>query len=116
MTNARGIVNGGVTAVRDGTWDAVIAILLAIAGGIARLLNGKDRTRLKWSVIFYEIFVAGFAGIMTLFLARAAGLSGDWLGLVCGIAGWTSPRILHAITKLAERLLGLDENELKKRK
>jgi len=100
----------------DRIWSFVIAVLLAVAGGLARLLNAKDKTRLKWRIIFSELFVAGFAGIMVLIFARGLGLSGDWIGLVCGIAGWTSPKILYALTKLAERLLGLEENDLNKKR
>ena len=96
-------------------WDTVIAVLLAAAGGLARLLNAKDKTKFKRSLIFSELFISAFSGLMVLFLARTAGLSGDWLGIVCGIAGWTSPRILFAITKMAERLFGFDKDELKKR-
>ena len=94
-------------------WDTIIAVLLAIAGGLARLLNAKDKTKLKWSLIFSELFVSGFSGMMVLIFARAAGLTGDWVGLVCGIAGWTSPKILYALTRTTEKILKIDKDELK---
>jgi len=47
-------------------------------------------------------------------IGRATGLSGDWIGIVCGIAGWTSPKILFALTKIAGKLLGVGEKELEK--
>ena len=94
--------------------QGVIAVLLATTGGLARLLSKKDRTRLRWGLIFSELFVSGFAGLMTLLLARASGLTGDWVGLVCGIAGWTSPMILFAISRITERLLKIQENDLGK--
>ena len=89
-------------------WETVIAILLAAAGGLARLLNVKDNTRLKWSRIMSELFISGFAGIMVLMLARNLGLSGDWIGLVCGMAGWVGPRILDMVAKPAGKALGID--------
>ena len=95
-------------------WTTIIAVLLAVAGGLARLLNIKDRTRLKWRNILSELFIAGFAGIMALMLARASGLAGDWVGIICGIAGWTSPKILHMLTKMAEKMLGEEEGSLRK--
>ena len=98
----------------ENIWDTVITVLLAVAGGLARLLNGKDRKRLKWSNVLSELFVAGFAGIMALMLARASGLTGDWVGLLCGIAGWTSPKILYTLTKTTEKIFGFEENSLKK--
>ena len=100
----------------ENIWDTVIAVLLAVAGGLARLLNAKDKTKLKWGLIFSELFVAGFAGIMVLMLAHASGLSGDWVGLISGIAVWTSPKILYALTRMVEKVLKLDEDELKKGK
>ena len=96
--------------------DTMIAVLLAVAGGLARLLNAKDKTKLKWSIIFSELFISRFAGIMTLLLARATGLTGDWVGIVCGIAGWTSPMLLYALARMVERVLKIEQDELKKNK
>ena len=94
--------------------ETLIAVLLAVAGGLARLLNGKARTRLKWGTILAELFIAGFAGIMVLLLARAFGLEGDWLGLVCGMAGWIGPRILDLVAKPTAKKIGIDLDEDKK--
>jgi len=98
----------------DRVWETVIAILLAGAGGLARLLSGKDESKKGWSAILSELFIAGFAGIMVLLLARTVGLSGDWLGLVCGMAGWMGPRILDSIAQKACKPIGLDHTEIKK--
>jgi len=95
-------------------WDTMIAVLLAVAGGLARLLNAKDKTKLKWSIILSELFISGFAGMMALLLARATGLTGDWVGIVCGIAGWTSPKILYALARMVEKVLKIEADELKK--
>ena len=92
------------------TWDYVIAILLASAGGLARLLNIKDEKALAWSGIFSELFVSGFAGLMVLLFARSFGLSGDWLGLVCGMAGWTGPKILNHVAAAALAKMELGES------
>ena len=88
-------------------WEVVVAVLLASAGGLARLLNAKDNTKLQWSRIFSELFISGFAGFMVLLLARTFGLSGDWLGLVCGMAGWIGPRILDLVAKPAGKSIGI---------
>jgi hypothetical protein len=94
-------------------WETVIAIILASTGGLARLLNTKDKTRLQWSRIFSELFISGFSGIMILMLGRSFNLSGDWMGLVCGMAGWVGPRILDLLTKPAGKVIGIDINEVK---
>ena len=89
-------------------WEAVIAVALAVIGGLARLLNLKDEKKLAWSLILSELFISGFSGLMVLMLARASGLSGDWLGLVCGMAGWIGPRILDLLIKPAGKAVGID--------
>lgn len=97
-------------------WEAVIAVILAAAGGFARLLNIKDSTKLRWSRIFSELFISGFAGLMVLLLARSFGVSGDWLGLVCGMAGWIGPRLLDLVAKPAVKSIGVDIDELNDKK
>jgi hypothetical protein len=92
-------------------WEAVIAITLAVTGGLARLLSQKDDVKLRWDTIFSELFISGFAGLMVLLLARSFGLTGDWLGLVSGMAGWIGPRILDAVAKPAGKSIGFDINE-----
>ena len=98
----------------DGIWEAVISVLLAAAGGFARLLGKKENTRLNWGNILSELFISGFAGLMVLLLARTVGLSGDWLGLVSGMAGWIGPRILTLVAKPAGKAIGLDVDTEKK--
>ena len=91
-------------------WELVIAIILAAAGGFARMLHKKDQVQLKWTKILSEMFISAFSGIMVLLLARSFGLAGDWLGLVCGMAGWIGPRILDLVSKPAlEKLFSADE-------
>ena len=97
-------------------WQAVFAILISMAGRLAAILNSKSMKKpQKWWIIG-QLFVAGFAGGMTLLLSMVAGWSGPVIQLVCGISGWTSPLIVYAITGIVERILGLDENSLSKKK
>ena len=93
-------------------WEIVIAVLLAAAGGLARLLNAKDDTALRWSRIFSELFISAFAGLMVLLFARSFGLAGDWLGMVCGMAGWIGPRILDYLTKPTMKSVGINTDEV----
>jgi len=89
-------------------WQTIIAVLLAVYGGLARLLYLKKNTSLKWGVIMPELIISGFAGIMALKLARAYGLAGDWIGLVCGMAGWFGPRIIDPIMVRLDKVLGIE--------
>jgi len=88
-------------------WQTVIAVVLAVAGGLARLLNLKDKTKLKWSRIFSELFISGFAGLLTLMLARASGLSGDLVGVIAGISGWIGPRVLDIVANIISKVAGV---------
>ena len=89
-------------------WEVAVAIVLADMGGLARLLNAKGRRRLRWGRVLSELFISGFAGLMMLLLARSSGLSGDWLGLVSGMAGWVGPRILDFAAKQVGKSIGID--------
>ena len=94
-------------------WETLIAILLATAGGFARLLHVKDKRKMKTSLILSRLFVSAFAGLMILLLARISGLTGDWIGLVSGIAGWLGPQIIDRIAKPAMKPVGIDMDEKK---
>ena len=98
----------------DRAWQTFIAVILAVLGGLARLLNVKGKTKLQWSRILSELFISGFAGLMVLLLGRSFGLEGDWLGLVCGMAGWIGPRILDLVGKQAGNAIGIDVDKAKK--
>jgi len=84
-------------------------------GGLARLLNAKDKRKMQRWRVFSELFISGFAGLMVLLLARISGLAGDWIGLVSGIAGWIGPRMLDLIAKPAVKPLGIDMDEEEKK-
>ena len=98
--------------ITDIAWDSIIAVLLAVAGGLARQLNTKGRKPKTLRVIMQELYVSFFSGIMTLLLVLATGISGYWILLLCGIGGWTSPNILYFITRSAETLMGTEKDEL----
>ncbi|MCL2548254.1 MAG: phage holin family protein [Symbiobacteriaceae bacterium] len=91
-------------------WEAVIAVLLATMGGLARLLSKKDNEDFSWPRLLSELFIAGFAGIMVLMAMRAMDISGDWVGLVCGMAGWIGPKVLDNVAEQAERATGIRMN------
>jgi hypothetical protein len=107
--NSRTITKGDVMDVEN-VWDIALAVMLAGAGGLARLFSLKDETKLNLSRICSELLIAGFTGLMALFVARASGLTGDWIGLVCGMAGWIGPKFLDVVMKPLSRILNMDAN------
>jgi len=101
---------GGVAVFKPETLlDTLLGVLLAIAGGLARLLGRKDKTRLELGVIMSELFIAGFTGLMVLLLARAIGLTGEWTGIISGMAGFGGAKVLDALAKTAMKKVGLDD-------
>jgi len=92
----------------DNIWETVFAVLLAIAGGFARILNLEDSKKLKLSLVFSELFISGFGGLIVLMIARHYGLSGDLIGAACGISGWSGPRLLDLIAKATEKRAGIE--------
>lgn len=97
----------------DRIWETVIALLFATAGGLARLLSANDKRKMRRGRLLSELFISGFAGLMVLLLARTFGLSGDWLGLVSGMAGWIGPRMLDMVIKPVGKALGMDTDDKK---
>jgi len=97
----------------DKIWETAIAVLFAILGGLARVLNIKNTKKLKWSRLLSELFISGFSGIMILMFARASGLSGDWIGVICGMAGWIGPRILDFMAKTVEKNINIETDNFK---
>ena len=97
-------------------WTGTLMVLLAIAGRVAMLLHTKGVKRMSWVNLFAEVFIAGFCGLMAYLFALAIELEGSWVGIICGIAGWTSPAIIYAITKIADKVAGYELNNKHDRK
>ena len=97
----------------DKLWEAIIAVLLATAGGMARLLNKKGESKLKISRIISELFISGFIGYMVLLIARYFGLSSDLIGVVAGMSGWSGPKVLDVLGRLVKDHTGIDVNAKK---
>ena len=95
----------------DNIWDYIIAIILASSGGFARMLNKRGGRKLTVVKVLSELFISGFAGIMVLLLARSLGLTGDWLGLVAGMAGWIGPQLLDLLEKPVKKAIGLNTED-----
>ena len=99
----------------DSVWGTVSAVILAPAAGLARLLHEKEKAEVSRWAVLTELLVSVVSGYIALRLARVIGLTGDWLGIVCGVAGWSGPFIMFAVTKLVEKVLGLEKDSLRKR-
>ena len=88
-------------------WEMAISILIASMGGLARILYMKDTIVMTWARLLSELFVSGFCGIMALLFMRASGFYGDWVGVVCGMAGWIGPEFLDSFAEKVEKVVGI---------
>lgn len=77
---------------------------IAIAGGVARYLNGYvNGQRFKLSIFFASAFVAGFSGYMFALLGVSMNMPQGFLFMMSGVGGFfgeqTMQFVLEAITK-----------------
>ena len=100
----------------DRVWEIVISVLLACAGGMAKMLSVKGEKKLRLGYIFSQLFIAAFAGVVVLLLSRALGLKGDWLFIMASLAGWLGSSVIDLIANKYFPKLGIvvrDEDEKK---
>ena len=95
--------------INNGTlWDYILAVGLSVFGGLARMLNKKDKRNISWGKIISEIVVSCFAGLMAFMLCDVLGLQGAYIGLICGVAGFAGSVFLDAITNFTFKLTNLN--------
>ena len=100
----------------DKLWDSVIAIVLALAGGLARQLDVASIARIKWPIVAFRALISGLIGFVALLLGHEFNLSPNMMGVVCIIGGWTSPNFLYAVTHLVEKVFGMEDKSLLSRR
>lgn len=93
----------------------IIAALLAIFGGLAKLfMSQKEFT---FSRLLSCSIVSGFSGIMASYLMQCTDLSPAFQSFVIGMSGFAAPTALSAFTAIYERKLGIKlDNTGSKRK
>lgn len=94
-------------------WEAAFAVILAAAGGLARLLNRKGKKPVKWRQILAEMFIAAFMGVLIFLLSRGMEVGGYYMYLLAGVAGWAGPRVIDSITRIAGAATGVDLSKVK---
>jgi NhaP-type Na+/H+ or K+/H+ antiporter len=88
--------------------DILITMLLAVLGGLARMLYFRDRKKIRLGYVLCELVIAGFAGIMIYFLCNGLNFNGQLTSVVAGMAGWIGPQALDAIAAAIKAKTGID--------
>ena len=91
----------------DKVWETLLAIIVSCTGGLANIFNQKDKKALRLLRLVSHVFVSGFTGLMVLFALRILSIEGDYVGLLCGLAGWTAPTMLDGLGKFGTKV-GID--------
>lgn len=88
----------------------LIVIILSGWGGVSAYLSRLKSTpalSFTFAELVGEIIIAGFAGVLCLFLAKAMDLDELITVAFAGISGHMGTRFLHAIEKkIGQKLLG----------
>ncbi|GHU78685.1 hypothetical protein AGMMS49992_29770 [Clostridia bacterium] len=94
----------------------VIQVLMAAAGGLARVFNLKQPTELK--SILAQLFVAGFTGACLYWISGVFNVEQGLMFALAGIAGWIGPRALDGLSDTLARQTGikLDDKSADKEK
>jgi hypothetical protein len=86
-------------------WEAIVSIILAVLGGMARLLNKSDERAFRISYALGELFIAAFVGGMVYLVAKYMNTENNYLmWLFAGSAGWIGPKVLDKITDVLSKV------------
>jgi len=98
-----------------GIWEAVVSIMLAALGGMARLLNREGASTFQVSKALSELFIAAFVGGMAFLVAGYMQAESSYLlWLFAGIAGWVGPKVLDMIANTITKTSSGVKDEQKK--
>ena len=87
---------------------AVLVVLMAMCGTIARLLNTHEATRSKPSAILADLFVAGFVGLLFYMAVLSMPVETGWAFAASGVSGWVGPKILDTLAAYLTKKIGVD--------
>jgi len=88
--------------------SAVLTILMAMCGTIARLLNTHEAQNSKPNAILADLFVSGFTGLLLYWAVLSMPIEQGWAFAGSGISGWVGPRMLDTIAAHIAKKAGVD--------
>ncbi|MCL2547741.1 MAG: phage holin family protein [Symbiobacteriaceae bacterium] len=94
----------------ESMWEVILSVLMSTMGGLARVLY-KNQRSFSMKKTFAELFIAGFCGVMILLFLRASGVSGEWVGIVCGMVGWTGPKTLDGLAEIIANIVRINAHK-----
>ena len=77
---------------------------VAIAGGVARYLNGYvTGQKFKLSIFLASAFVAGFSGYMFALLGESMQMPQGWLFMMAGVGGFFGEQTMKFIMEIVTK-------------
>jgi hypothetical protein len=87
--------------------QAVISVLIAGAGALARLLNQPNDNSVPFFRTLSSCFIAMFAGILVHFIADYLQADSHLSYVLAGLSGWIGPQSLEAIVSMVSKKIGV---------
>jgi hypothetical protein len=89
-------------------FQAVVAVLTAGAGALARMLNQTNKENLPLFRTISSGFVAMFIGLLIHFAAASFTIDRNLSYAVAGLCGWMGPQSLEGIAAIISKKIGFN--------
>ena len=86
-----------------------LSTLGGVVNHITKLRNGKKKFQAKELV--FDLVVSTFAGLITFYFCRAAGVSETMSAVLIAISGHMGTRAIVGFETLYRRIMGMKEND-----
>ena len=87
------------------TWGGVV-------NHITKLRNGKEN--FQWRELAFDLVTSTFAGLITFYLCRSAGISETMSAILIAISGNMGTRAIAGFETLYKRVIGIEDDEQNK--
>jgi hypothetical protein len=84
-------------------------LLLATFGGVVNHITTlrKNSSPFRWRELAFDLLVSGFAGLLTFYFCRGAGIGGEMSAVLIAISGHMGTRAIAGFELIYTRLIGV---------
>jgi hypothetical protein len=88
-------------------------IFLSIWGGVVNHIQTIRATKkkFKWSELAFDLVTSTFAGLLTFYLCRSAGINETTSAVLIAVSGHMGTRAIAGFENLYRRVMGIKQNE-----
>ena len=94
----------------------ISTVFLSIWGGVVNYITTLRSSRKKFNLreLAFDLIVSTFAGLLTFFFCKTAGVSETMSAVLIAISGHMGTRAIAGFETLYRRIMGMKENEQNK--